>query len=161
MAYEVPTFDILELEGSRRQLVLKGRTKPYAGVEFPSETRSKVTYYPGNPVATQQILGPEFGPTDLEGMWKTRFLAGTGQNEVEVSGFDPIDSAADLVRAFEELRRSANSLRVQWGPVVRFGILKKFTPSWVTLYDVKWHANFEWRGEREFTPRASAAPQPA
>ncbi len=163
MAYEAPALQITELEGDRRTLTLRGRALPYGGIaggqgiEFPRDMRTKLTWYPGNPVATQQILGPEFGPTKVDGMWKTRFLAGS--NDVEVSGFAAVQSAADLVRAFEDLHRTGTRIRVQWGPVVRFGLLKTFVPTWATLYDVKWDATFEWRGERESTPRATSAPE--
>jgi hypothetical protein len=31
---------------------------PYTGVAWEGEQHSKLTWYPGNPVATQQVLGP-------------------------------------------------------------------------------------------------------
>lgn len=69
---------VIEEQGvpGARRITLKGRAMPYQGVEWGGEQRHKTTYYPGNPVASQQLLGPLEGPTTMEGTWKDRFMPG-------------------------------------------------------------------------------------
>jgi len=157
---QTPSFQVEEVDGLRRYVALRGRTLPYQGVDFGGSTRTKRTTYAGNPVASIQVLGPEFDPTEIHGMWKDRFVPeqaiATG---FEGLGFEQSPTLAEhLVRVFESLQQAGAKLRVQWGAVVRFGVLKKFTPSWVRAEDVSWSAEFEWSGAAETMPRASLVP---
>lgn len=152
----VPSFVIEETTGQQRMVSLAGRALPYQGVSWGGRQRTKKTWYPGNPVATMQVLGPEETTTRLSGMWKDRFIGQTGF--VHVRGFDTVRLAEDLVRIFESLRRSGNELRVQWGAQVRFGVLVDFEPRYIRPEDVEWQAEFEWLGVDSVAPRAAAAP---
>ena len=148
------SFEIAQLEGSNPiTLVLRGRAMPYRSVEFPVEQHSKITHYVGNPVATQQILGPREMATVIKGMWKARFLSGA----VLVNG-DPsrITSPAELVQLVEGMTRAGKAVRVQWAFEVRTGILKAFTPTFDRIQDVAWEIEFEWSGrDDEEAPKAA------
>ena len=157
-----PSFLIQELEGSRRTTELRGRALPYRGVAWGGRTRTKITWYQGNPVATQQVLGPELMPTVAEGMWKDRFMFGAevGDESQILVNDDPnvVRTAEAAVALFHDLQQSGNSLKVIWGPQVRTGILIEFTPTYQRTQDVNWRLEFEWRGREDVEARAAAQP---
>lgn len=146
------TFVIEELTGSQRRIVLRGRALPERGVGFGTRLRHKATWYAGNQVGTLQVFGPEVQATDLEGIWNDRYVS----DLVDTSGFGALNTAGDLVGAFESLCASGNALRVQWGPQVRNGILAEFTPEYEREQDVRWTASFAWYGrDDQAQPRAT------
>jgi len=153
-------FEIVELTGSRRSIVLRDRALPYRPVSWPVEQRNKKTVYPGNPVATIQVLGPEERDTEVEGTWKTRYIG----SMVSLWGFDDLASDTEqitaeiLVRAMERVLRAGNQLEVRWEGIIRRGILAAFEPQYERLQDIKWRATFIWSqvGDQE-APRATAA----
>jgi hypothetical protein len=147
-------FVIEEIAGQRRRIELGGRALPYQNVSWTGRTRTKQTWYPGNPVATLQVLGPELEPTKINGMWKDRFLP----DQIRARGFGTIETAEQIVAAMREIQRSGVDLRVQWGFEVRFGVLTSFEANWIRPQDVTWNAEFTWSGEQEQAPRAGAAP---
>lgn len=156
---EAPAITIEEATGSARSILLRGRALPYQGVGFGGEMRVMTTWYPGNPEATIQVLGPELAATSMEGMWKDRFLPG----QYILSGFDGLDdleTADALVRAFEALRDSGNELLVQWFNVGRRGVMTSFTPTWVRPQDVRWTAEFTWFATDTRAARAGYSPLP-
>ena len=163
MAYlsEAPAVTIEETTGQRRSVTLRGRALPYQGVAFGGTMRVATTWYPGNPVATMQVLGPELAATTMEGMWKDRFLPG----QVVLAGFadlDGLETADAVVRAMEHLRDAGNELRVQWNNVVRRGVLTDFTPTWVRPQDVNWSATWTWfAANADQAVRAGYNPLPA
>lgn len=145
---------INELTGSQRSITLSGRALPKRppGLESGGMLRTKITWYAGNNVATQQVLGVEELDMTLSGVWNDRFIGGL----VEVEGFQTPQLARDVVAIFEDIQRSGNTLRFQWGPVVRTGILKEFVPTWARLQDVEWTMNWEWQSRDDATvPRAT------
>lgn len=153
-------FSIIELTGEQRQVELFGRALPYQSVAFGGETTSKLQFYPGNPEGTLQVLSSTLMPTDIQGTWKDRFVAG----QVEATGFrglagGSVVTAEKLVQAFESIRRSGQKLRVQWFSIVREGILASFTPKWIRPQDVEWEAEFVWYGEAIQAPRAVETPE--
>jgi hypothetical protein len=153
---QAPAFEIEEQSGQRRRVALRGRALPNQGVSFGVRTRTQRTWYAGNPVATQNVLGVEYENTTIEGRWSDRYLT----DQVEVRGFDPVVLAEDLVRIFEELCRSGQLVRVQWGSQVRFGVVASFDPTWIRQEDVNFSVEFEWSGADPlaFAPRAGAVP---
>lgn len=141
---------------------LRGRAMPYRPVPFGGEMRRKTTYYPGNPVATQQLIGPTEKPMTLAGQWKDIFL-GDGQARL-------------LANLFDDIRRRGPLLRFQWGAgvadassvaggvsqsalaivgsdLVREGILARFEFKPDRPQDVPWEMEFDWRGQGD-TPIA-------
>lgn len=133
------TMVFQELTGSRRRILLRGRALPYQAIEFPIEMRTKIQWYAGNPEATQQVLGPELPPTEFNGMWKLRFLAGS----IDATGLF-LDTVEDVVELFYDLVRSGNKMSFEWGSETREGIMKRFTPNWDRPQDCRWNIRMEW-----------------
>ncbi len=162
---EAPAMIITELSGERRRILLLGRGLPYRPIAWGGNMRVKTTWYQGNPVATQQVLGPDLDPTVMEGKWKDRFMFGAEvgngafTNAITVND-DPqaVRSAEEAVALFHDLRRSGNKLRVVWGPETREGILVFFEAKYDRLQDVAWSAEFEWSSEGESETRAIEEP---
>lgn len=156
------SFSIEQVDGAKPiRVLLRGRAMPYQEVGWDVEQHSKITWYPGNPVATQQILGPrESSGFSIKGMWKDRFLKGT-----VVKNGDPnaITSAAEAIQLFEQLTRSGKRVRVQWAQEVRLGIIKKFEPVAIRVQDWSWTIEFEWsaRDDEEAPKAATEAPAPS
>lgn len=149
----MPASDVTieEVSGANPlRIVLRGRALPYQGVKFSGQMRTATTWYPGNPKATQQVLGEELEDTELHGTWKVKFLReGT---DYEVSGGDYFGgdlASENLVSAFELLRARGVQLRLTWGTIVRYGLLRNFEANWLREEDVEWTAEFEWNGTTE------------
>jgi hypothetical protein len=159
----MPASDVLieEVTGADpMRIVLRGRALPYQGLEFSGQQRTATTWYPGNPKATQQVLGVQLEPTEMRGTWKTKFLRFGSAEDYEVTGGGFLEStlpSEDLVLAFEALRDRGVEVRVTWGTVVRYGLLQQFTATWAREEDVEWSATFEWNGATE-TPWRSGDP---
>jgi len=163
------TLLIEELTGSQRSVELRGRALPYRPVEWGGEQKYVKTVYPGNPVATIQVLGPNELPTTMKGKWKARFVGA----DADITGFEDVGGAFDileggitperLVVVFDTLRLSGNELRVSWGPYVRRGILSEFRTPVDRVEDIEWSATFEWSriGENDAprAPQEVASPQ--
>lgn len=153
---------ILDGVDAGTEIRLEGRALPYWPIGYRTSQRTKLTYYPGNPVGTQQVLGPIDEATTINGVWKDRFL-GNGV-------------AHRLATTFDDICRSGVSVEVVWGdsaaaltgtlensaaPIVRRGILKNFEAKYDRVQDVAWTMEFEWRGRDEQTqaPLTSAGTQ--
>lgn len=128
------------------QIWLQGRSLPYRPIVFKGKQRVKTTWLPGNPVATQQVMGPTEEPTTINGTWKDRFL-GNGV-------------AMDLANLFQDLRRTGPLVEVSWGAgivdgsVIGTGIVRQgiITDSEFTIdrpQDVQWRIEFTWRGDNQ------------
>lgn len=164
MADFVPGFEIQELTGEQRRLSLLGRALPYQSYELEGSMRAEVTWYPGNPIATIQLLGAEEKPTTVKGMWKDRFLGSVtpdGQpvepTAVALWQGAQVASTRALVAAVEQLRLSGQLLEVTWGETVRSGILTRFKQTWPRFEECEWEMEFTWisRGEQ---PQPTSAP---
>lgn len=57
-----------------RGIVLRGRSLPFEGVGFGTKLNVDVNYFPGNPVASAQVVGAEWDDTTLNGRWSDVFL---------------------------------------------------------------------------------------
>jgi hypothetical protein len=156
-------FTFVELTGSERSIVLRNRALPYRPVAFGGKQRIKKTTYPGNPVSTIQILGPEESTIELKGTWKSRFVSEDaslwGFDDLIVPGF-PV-TAEILTEAFNRLRISGNQIEMSWGPEIRRGVIVDFTPNYQRVEDIEWTITFDpsQRGTR-VAPRASAPVEP-
>jgi len=153
-------FEIVETTGSQRSVILRDRALPYRPVGWPGEQKYEKTVYPGNPVATIQVLGPDELETQIRGTWKTRYIA----EMVTLWGFDDIATSDDDITAeimeqvFTRIRRAGNEVEVRWEGMIRRGIMSKFDPSYQRVEDVEWTATFVWSqiGDRP-APRAASA----
>lgn len=77
MAFAFP-FIVRETTGPGRQIVLAGRSLPYQGVNWGGTQRVNINYFPGNPVASAQVIGQTYKPTVITGTWKDVFLLDNG-----------------------------------------------------------------------------------
>lgn len=126
------------------QINLVGRALPYRPIVYEGTQRIRTTWYPGNPVATQQVMGPTEIPTTINGWWKDVFL-GDGQ-------------ARNLMELFDDLRRIGSLVQVEWGiqftdanlaagtHIVRRGIIHRTRFTLDRPQDIVWEIEFEWQG---------------
>jgi hypothetical protein len=164
-------IQIQEVSGANPiRITLRGRAMPYRGMATGGEQRIVTTWYQGNPKATQQILGSTLEDTELLGMWKSKFVrvGRTGEPFLDVeienvpSAFafglgttlGDANPASVVVGVFETLRDRGKELRFIWGDVIRYGLLRSFTPTWDRYEDVSFAMTFAWNGKVERSPRA-------
>ena len=147
---EPTDFRIIPLESNTFLPVisLQGFMLPFRGVSFPTEQRIKTTYYPGNPQASQTVVGPTLSNTTIVGRW------------MDVSRGVSDGESRTIVRQIEYLVEHAIPVEVQWGgrnfgadsgidddpAIVRRGLVKKIDPKYNRLEDVEWSIEFEWSG---------------
>jgi hypothetical protein len=149
------SIEIRQIEGSDPvTVVLKDRAMPYQEPSFKAVLKTKKTTYPGNPVATQQVLNPDDDNTTFEGMWKERFLKGSiGVND----NFDAVTSVDQALAVFENLARAGKLVRVQWLSFVRVGLLVGFDVKPQNAVDMKWELEFEWQSRDDSLVGSRAA----
>ena len=147
---EPTDFRIIPLESSTFLPVisLAGFMLPSRGVSFATEQRIKTTYYPGNPQASQTVVGPTLPNTTIVGRW------------MDVSRDVKDGEPRTVVRQIEYLVQHAIPVEVQWGgrnfgtnsgidddpAIVRRGLIKKIDPKYNRLEDIEWSIEFEWSG---------------
>lgn len=179
MAGDVSPVTIEQITGEKRVMVFKGRSLPYQGLPLGIEIRTKQTWLPANPVSNQQVLGSTRPNTVIRGMWKDRYLV-QGENSVQLIQFPQISGGglpqsgvssggsfattntfpgvqqAQLSRvvvdALDLMASEQQKVRFQWDQYVRYGIIKRFIPTWIRINDVEWELEFEWSGTTEFSP---------
>lgn len=180
-----PPLFISERNGLKRAIVLRGRSLPFKGaVLVEDEQRMEVTFFPGNPVAYSQILGPQLTKTTFNGKWQDKYLS-SPDNAPAVSNFPQVTAAGrppmpgglivtgqtfissgafpgtqDLrlsktVRdAFRLLTRSGAHMRVEWNDWVRFGHIARFNAAPDADDEWIWELEFNWTGDTEAQPKA-------
>lgn len=180
-----PLF-ISETNGLKRAVVLHGRSMPYKGaVLVEDEQRCEITFFPGNPVAYSQILGPQLTRTTFNGVWKDKFLkslehapavanfpaltaAGKPQGSLpqvttgatfESSGSFPGTQDLRLAKtvrdAFRLMCRSGAHMQVQWSDWSRFGHMVRFK-CWPGPADEwEWECEFAWTGDTDVQPKVT------
>ena len=129
-----------------QRVELRGRALPYRKVAWGVTQKVNTTYYPGNPVASQQVLGPEESPTVMKGIWKALYLTGHdgGAPTVLKNNTSAGNQPSDIVDLFQLMCRSGIVWRVTWLSEVRKGVMTKFTPTWIRQTDCEWEIDFEW-----------------
>ncbi len=152
MATSVLTIE--ELTGTKRRLDLIGPGAPFKGASWGGQTVLKTQWNAGNPEATQHVISPQEDPSAWEGFWRTTMLIASPAQWTSTENGSPQDivSAANLDSIFEDLRISANLLRVTWNSSqsgrsiqkVRLGRLQQYVGKFDTLDDIAWNATFEW-----------------
>jgi len=185
MADTGSTLLIEELSGTggagKRKLVLTGAGLPLQGAEWSGENNVKITWLPGNKVATRQVVGPKILPSSWSGEWHIDQLMQTPAQWTDkgLTGivFEPIQ----LFEIFESLRSEGRLLRVTWsvrdrmtlasrgnsvqgsfgaaGRIVCTGGLDKFAAKFDRAEDAVWDATFGWvsRGPVQAPARSSAS----
>lgn len=161
-------FIIAEQTGEKRVLELAGRALPYRPISFVGIQKINKNWYPGNPVATAQVLGPEEEDSTIHGMWKNRFLG-----NIDLTTGSTIDNpdaqvlfngrylrnCEDVVLAVDDIRRKGQLLKVGWGPEIRYGFLVKFKKDWDREQDVAWEMDFSWISIEDPTGMQTVTPQ--
>lgn len=167
---EPSTLFISELTGDRNILQLRGRTLPYRPLTFEGGMRAEFTWYPGNPVATVQMLGADEKTTSINGMWKDKFVRSrndvglpvlTGSTGVATFNGQRIADVRDLVEIVDAFRMRGQLIELSWDQFKRQGIFIRFRQTWQRREDVEWEMEFQWinRGEPQ-TPVAFAPSVP-
>jgi hypothetical protein len=153
-AIDGSSIEVQQIEGDRPiTLLIRARAMPYPGGSWEGEQHSKLTFYPGNPVATQQVLGSRESPTTFEGTWKQRFMRGAIVKNGDASA---ITTPLEAVELIEAMRRSGRQVRVQWATFVRTGLIKRFAATPDRPQDIPWELEFEWNSrDDEKAPRAA------
>ena len=162
MADNASSLTIEELGGKKRRLTFDGRALPYRPFKLKGAMRSEITYYPGNPIGTVQMLGASEGDTTIQGSWKDRFLKSTDDSGVGVepsgsveladdSGFQKLADVDSIVSQVDDFRMQGQLVEVTWDTKVRRGVIKDFTQTWQRHEICEWEITFAWisRGEDE------------
>lgn len=163
-------YIVQEIAGLGRGISLRGRSLPYRGLSYEATQRVEQTWNPGNPTATIQIDGPEYSDVTINGMWKDIFLFDP-ENAPVLSDFpslipvetgtprggSPIASqeatrAEIAMFAFEQLRKAASPCRIEWGSIVRYGIVHKTNFTFERIEDIAWEITFKLHGESPNQP---------
>lgn len=166
-------YIVQEIAGLGRGISLRGRSLPYQGLSYAATQRVEQTWNPGNPTATIQIDGPEYDDVTINGMWKDTFLFDP-ENAPVLSDFvalipaetgtprggSPIAmqeaSRAEIAMfAFEQLRKAASPCRIEWGSIVRYGIVHKTNFTFDRIEDITWEITFKLMGEQPNQPAPS------
>lgn len=147
-----PTFTLEEEGGT--YLELRERALPYRPLTISGKQRAEFTWYPGNPEATVQMLGPDEGAIQLRGYWKDRFIQGTQAATIASAeqlsfgrqgGFSVgqgVASISDLVSTVDAMRRRGRRIKLTWGDLVRVGHITGFTQTWHNVHDCEWEIDF-------------------
>ena len=164
------SFVLQELTGDEHTLLLQGRALPYRPASFEGTMRTEFTWYPGNPVATVQMLGSKEEATTINGMWKDKYIGTVTAFGVSVTApaaiakldGQQLTSASDLVQVVDGFRRRGQLLKVTWDTITRQGILTKFKQTWLRHEDVEWEIEFQWISQSDpLQPIAFAVEVPA
>lgn len=155
-----PQFSIKETTGQRRTLVLSGYCLPMASgagssaFSWTTKLRTQRTWYPGNPEATVQVLGPEEEPSNMTLRLSRRWLGDSDALMIEYDG--DITNHTDplvLADAIVSLCRAGQELEVTWGAIVRRGVASRVVVSPVSDVLVNVDVDFDWHASGDFVPQ--------
>src|SRR5579863_507293 len=156
-------FEIVPLDANGKPITAAtmsfgGWALPHEKPNFETEQRSKKSMYPGNPVATIQVSGPNFPNTTFVGEYHWRYtvinIVGAGFEAVDGTpafSFQPqtIDATTQTIPEYikeqlEALCISGQGVEVRWTDNVRQGILKKCNFQPKRRQDIPYTLEFEW-----------------
>jgi hypothetical protein len=142
------SFIIRELSGGQpRMIELTDRGLPFRPLTVTGKMRAEVTWYPGNPAATVQMLGSEETETTLTGRWSDKYLGDVNTPCVTLTrgrSVQALYSARDAADAMDELRRRGQLVEVTWEHLSRIGYISEFAQTWRWREDVEWSLSFQW-----------------
>lgn len=134
-----------ELAGKQRYVTLRGGGLPFVGAAWGVKQNSPITWYPGNPEGSQQVLGGQMLPSDWEGEWKRTLLSGAMCRVGSRGGIGvQVVKPETLMEVFEALCLDGMRLRVKFRNITREGRLVEFTHNHGKTSDIEWHAKFDW-----------------
>lgn len=177
-------FAIIERTGLQRAISLKGRSLPYKGVAWGGEQTVDLSWFPGNPVGVVQVVGPRWKPLTVTGKWKDTFLVDP-ENAATLFNFPALslaatslgadaggqtfvggpaipsqraDRARALRDAFTLIRKSGSLLRIEWGSLVRYGVLTSDNYPHDREEDIDWELEFTITGDTDAQPKPFPTP---
>lgn len=139
-------FRVEELTGRKRVVTLSGGSLPMGTVSFDGDQRVVTTWYPGNPRASQQVLGPTELPTEVKGIWRVEHLVRSPVMVEQDGSWEYMQDPERVRNVFDSIRRSGQELRVSWAGILRTGRLKLAKFPHERLEDIGWELTFEWNG---------------
>lgn len=162
------TLSIEELTGAKAGISLRNRALPYRPITFGGKQRVEFSWYPGSPIATAQVLGPEEEPFTIRGFWKEKFLfdAATKSTSLDLGegsariGFSSVSSVLNLVNYIDRLRRRGQLCRFSWEDITRDGHITSFQQTWHNRYDCEWELEFSPISQGETPPQQTPTPVP-
>lgn len=132
-------------------LSLAGRALPYRPFELDGEMRAESTWYPGNPIASLQMLGSKENETRCNGFWKDRFIQSVTDDGLLVNppgvaqwNGTQVADVFTLVQNVDGIRTRGQLIEVTWDEITRYGYLKRFVQKWNNRHDVEWEMTFDW-----------------
>lgn len=139
---------------------LAGWSAPFRPIEFGGTMRHQTTYYPGNPNASQILIGPTEKPTTITGEWNDKYL-GDGQARALADLLDSIrlgGLTVEVTWPLSALGGTPSSPTLSGAPDVRVGIISDFTYKYLFgREDIGWSCEFTWRSKGAVTaPPVSA-----
>ena len=149
-------FTIRELTGRARTLILRGRGLPYRPFTLRGKQRISLDWYPGNPQATANVLGPEEQSTTINGMWKDIFIGVGGANAVTLNNVQ-VRSVKALVPIIDSMRREGQEVEVTWDATIRRGFIEEVEIKWQNIHDVEFQISFIWVSLGEATVPVTVA----
>lgn len=156
-------------------LTLTQRALPYMPLSISGKQRAEFNWYPGNPQATVQMLGPEEQTITLKGFWKDKFIQGSGAANFysnvqlfNVAQFGSpsaqagaaIPDVATLVKIVDNMRRMGRRITLQWDKLIRYGHIVGFTQTWHTTHYCEWELEFAVAALEEPQVASSTPNQP-
>lgn len=130
---------------------LEGRMKPHRQVRFKGGQRVKTRFYPGNPNATQQAMGPTIAPFTLSGRWSDRYLGNGVARQLMDIVIDLCDRAASVEITFGPGLGGDTAAPVVTGtPIVFVGLITDHEFQVPRVQDIGW--------QLEFSPRSRGRP---
>jgi len=150
-------------------LKLTQRALPYMPLSISGKQRAEFNWYPGNPQATVQMLGPEEQTITLKGFWKDKFIQGTTAAQFISAEVNALRAAlstnsttsasvrdvASLVKIVDNMRRMGRRIVLQWDKLIRYGHIIGFTQTWHTPHYCEWELEFAVAALEE--PRVAAS----
>jgi hypothetical protein len=153
-------FVIRETSGRKREVRLFGWNSPTSSpgssaFQWATKQRTVRTWYPGNPEATVQVLGPEEEPSRMNLRLDRRWLGG---DEKGVGGATVLEDGVTEIHSdplvfaevFRSLCREGQEVEVLWGDFVRRGVVASAKISPITDVLVTVEVEFEWHGADQF-----------
>jgi hypothetical protein len=138
------TASIVELDGKRRQIILRGSNMPLRGVQFGMTQRIINSWPAGSQTATQQVLGATQNETAMNGQWKRNWLGTTPVTVIEEGREIQIVYPRTLRDLFFDVLKQGSLLRFTWGSISRTGRLSVFNCPHDREDDIDWQATFQW-----------------
>ena len=139
---------IEELYGQKRKVTLRGAGLPFMGAGWGVHQNAPTTWFPGNPEASQQVLGGQLLPSDWEGRWARTMLGRSpcyvGTNLQSNASGAAVVNPATLAGVFESISLAGSRIRVKWRNRVREGRMTEFVAKQGKTTDVEWSAKFDW-----------------